>query len=48
MKLFRTVVFYIAASGIAIAQSSIGKLEIPAGVRYKLASDDVNLSLIHI
>jgi hypothetical protein len=42
MKLFRTVVFCIATSSTVIAQSSNGKLEIPAGVKYKLASDDVN------
>jgi hypothetical protein len=42
MKLFRTVVFCIATGCIAVAQSSNGKLEIPAGVKYKSASDDVN------
>jgi hypothetical protein len=42
MNLFRTIVFFFATSCIAIAQASEGGPEIPAGVKYKTASDAVN------
>ncbi|PYP91140.1 MAG: hypothetical protein DMG65_08670, partial [Candidatus Angelobacter sp. Gp1-AA117] len=42
MKLFHTVFFCLAMSCIAFAQSPDTKLDIPAGVKYKFASDEVN------
>ena len=42
MNLVRTIVFCFATSCIAIAQASEGRPDIPAGVKYKAAGDDVN------
>ena len=42
MRLLRAVVLCLATSCMAIAQASDGRPEIPTGVKYKVASDDVN------
>ncbi len=42
MKLLRTGFFCLVASCMAIAQSPTGKPDIPAGVKYKFASEEVN------
>ncbi|PYP90807.1 MAG: hypothetical protein DMG65_09875 [Candidatus Angelobacter sp. Gp1-AA117] len=45
MKLFHTVFFCLAMSCIAFPQSPDTKLDIPAGVKYKFASDEVNAAV---
>src|SRR5512146_3582392 len=42
MRLLRAVLFSIVVSTQLLAQSATDKPEIPAGVNYRVASDDVN------